>query len=635
MKPAKLITLLNTLLIILIVNGCAMVGVSSLSPGEYIALKRGDLLTSGELSAATQETIKVIGLDEGRCREHSQNCVDILSSTAGIAEERRLSALAELWLQEAMSKAGSSSDIPSTEADIYAWIEVARHAYAYLFFSERSPGERAFEDRQIQVRDYYNYSVQQIVSGLFQQNLSAIEDKSRSYSLDTPRLSGWKVTTDLTGVRFAGDIDLPENLVPASSLVFSGLRSTYRRDGFGAELVAVLDDSLALHRARPYSEMPFPALTALIHFSGEDLAQVLSTQSLEVIVRDPYQDDSIQLHGQQIPLAANFTAGYGLWLAHSGFSRQAIRSLLGHSQGINRPHLYMMQPFDPERRIILMLHGLGSSPEAWVNVANEVLGDESLRQHFQVWQIYYPTNMPLSINHTAIRRTVNETLLELDPTTETLASQGIVLIGHSMGGVLARLMVSSSQGRLWSEFVEQRQLPKAHRQLAQQRLAPLLRFESLPEIKRAIFIAAPHRGTPVAGNRLGRAVSRFVRLPLTLLEEFDDVIRALANTDAESDGAYLRLPNSIDNLSEADPFIRATANLPISPQVHYHSIIAQRDTSVPLEVSDDGIVPYASAHLPGAISEKVFIAGHSVQETAQAILEIRRILHQDLTEYSN
>ena len=134
-----------------------MVGVSSLSPGEYIALKRGDLLTSGELSAATQETIKVIGLDEGRCREHSQNCIDILSSTAGIAEERRLSALAELWLQEAMSKAGSSSDIPSTEADIYAWIEVARHTYAYLFFSERSPGERAFEDRQIQVRDYYNW----------------------------------------------------------------------------------------------------------------------------------------------------------------------------------------------------------------------------------------------------------------------------------------------------------------------------------------------------------------------------------------------------------------------------------------------------------------------------------------------
>ena len=61
-----------------------------------------------------------------------------------------------------------------------------------------------------------------------------------------------------------------------------------------------------------------------------------------------------------------------------------------------------------------------------MNVANEVLGDEILRQHFQVWQIYYPTNMPLPINHTAIRRTVNETLLELDPTAETLASQGIV-----------------------------------------------------------------------------------------------------------------------------------------------------------------------------------------------------------------
>jgi hypothetical protein len=46
-------------------------------------------------------------------------------------------------------------------------------------------------------------------------------------------------------------------------------------------------------------------------------------------------------------------------------------------------------------------------------------------------------------------------------------------------------------------------------------------------------------------------------------------------------------------------------------------------------------VPYRSAHLAGARSEKVIVAGHSVQETPQAILEIRRILHEDIDEFDD
>ena len=50
----------------------------------------------------------------------------------------------------------------------------------------------------------------------------------------------------------------------------------------------------------------------------------------------------------------------------------------------------------------------------------------------------------------------------------------------------------------------------------------------------------------------------------------------------------------------------------------------------PLEESSDGIVPYASAHLDGAVSERVIPSGHSVQETPQAIIEIRQILRSQL-----
>jgi 5,10-methylene-tetrahydrofolate dehydrogenase/methenyl tetrahydrofolate cyclohydrolase len=93
------------------------------------------------------------------------------------------------------------------------------------------------------------------------------------------------------------------------------------------------------------------------------------------------------------------------------------------------------------------------------------------------------------------------------------------------------------------------------------------------------------------------------------------------------------MPNSINNLNADDPFVQVASKLPISPDVDYHSIIAQLDPRLPVEESDDGLVPYRSSHLPGALSEKVIISGHSVQQTAAAILEIQRILKEDIRQY--
>lgn len=380
--------------------------------------------------------------------------------------------------------------------------------------------------------------------------------------------------------------------------------------------------------------MPTTAITALLRFPGENLAQVLSTHEVVLSVHDPYRDARIELHGQRVPLAANFTVNYGLWLARSGFSRQSLRSLFGREQGIENPHLYLMQPYDPDRRIILMIHGLASSPEAWVNVANELMGDEEIRSRFQVWQFYYPTNMPVALNHYEIRQTLDEALWHFDPQGSAAASHDMVLIGHSMGGVISRLMVSSTQGNaLWNQLLAGREFDDGRMQRLREQVGPLMHFEPLPQVERAIFIAAPHRGTEVAGGRLGHFIEGLVRLPLTVLKGFTDVLDDLAHSKGMKAGAdKLRLPNSIDNLDRTDPFVQAAAGLPISPCVRYHSIIGHLDPEVPLTKSDDGLVPYWSAHLDGAASEKIVRSTHSAQGTAPAIIEMRRILHEDIRD---
>lgn len=622
-------------------SGCAGVKVGQISPADYLAQRRGDVLTTGHLSTSAQEVLRVIGADAERCHEDGAACRTALADSQGLTDEQRLSALSEVWLQRALA---AQQRAPGSPEAIDAWLETARHAYAYLFFTARKPRDRAFEDRQTQVRDYYNYAAQQAITGLFgtYQKTSRRDGKPQGPPT-VPQVGDWHIGSDVSAMRLPADAPLPEELVPAASLTFSGLRNTYRRDGFGAELVAVsaertgdVQGDYAPGHAPPYRETPFPAVTALLQFEGADLKEVLQTHALRIGVFDPYRTSSVRIAGQDVPLAANFTSGYGLWLARSDFATQALRSLFGSAEGLTKPRIYLMQPYDPARRTIVMLHGLASSPEAWINVANEVLGDETLRRSYQIWQVYYPTNAPLPLNNHEIRQALEQTLAHFDPTGQAQASRDITLVGHSMGGVLSRLMVSSSGERLWDALSASYPLQGDQRDRIEGQLSPYLRFEPLPQVGNAIFIAAPHRGTPFANNRLARWLSNLITLPVTMLGQLGDISRELvriAPNGNPGSGEPFRIPNSIDNLSDQDPFVRLSSQLPMNPRVRFHSIIGN-DTDLarklPLVDTSDGIVPYSSAHLEGAASELVIPSPHSVQENPLAILEIRRILRAQL-----
>ncbi|WMJ68093.1 alpha/beta hydrolase [Stenotrophomonas sp. 24(2023)] len=634
---------------LLLGSGCAMVTVKQVASTDYLANKRGDVLTTKTLSAASQETLSVVGLDEKLCEKDLPACRTTLLDTEGVSAEQRLSTLSELWVKTAMAlspKPKHAEKEPMSDAAVDAWLEAARYAYAYLFFSGRAPSDRAFEDRQTQVRDYYNYAAEQTASVVFKRaRASALEGEDYNAPVAGER---WTITSDFERLSMPS---IPKQLVSASSVSFVGLRSTYRRDGFGAELVVVMDppklvtplpqadapaDGHAHHRHEDvpqYSEMSSINATALLRFKGDDLDEVLQTSQVLLDVYSPEATEKVELHGEEVPLAGNFTAAYGLWLAQSGFATQSLRTLFGMSEGINEPHIYLMQPYDPNRRIIFMLHGLASSPEAWVNVANEIMGEPELRRQFQVWQVYYPTNAPIALNRYEIAQAFNATLKHFDPSGNSRASRDMVYIGHSMGGVLARLLVSDSGEVLWNDLLANYDLKGERLQRVQAKLGPLLHFQPQPNVERVIFIAAPHKGTDIAGNRLGRLIGKLVRLPLTILGKFEDVFLTLQQAEPQNSGSEkLRIPNSIDNLKASDPFVKAAAQLPIQPGLKYHSIIARRKPEVPLQQSDDGLVPYWSAHLDGAVSEKVITSGHSVQETPQAVLEVRRILREDVKE---
>lgn len=628
------ITLFIQMLLFSILVGCAGVKVSFVKSSDYMQQRRGDILTTGQLSTYTGAALQVFGVDKKKCLDNGAMCRDILTNTIGVHSENRFSSLAELWLEEAKKLDKQPLEDKRIEDLVNAYLETARYSYAYLFMTRRTPEKRSLEDRQTQVRDYYNFAVQQILTTLFEyyrQKPPTALDGQHDIHL---RFGEWNITIRNEDIRFAGKRIMPEELIPASSLSFAGLRNQYRRDGLGAELVAVTSKRVVNMQSveEPFSETPFPAITAVISFPGSTPQEILKTHDVTITSYDPYGRESIELAETEVPIAANFTSGYGLWLARSGFAAQSLLTLIGKGDVLETPRVYLMQPYNPDRHIVIMLHGLASSPEAWINLANEVLGDETLRQNFQIWQIYYPTNAPIAFNHYEIYKAITQTLKNFDPDGKARATQKILLVGHSMGGVLSRLMVSSSGDRLWNAFLKQYSLEGGRLERVKKEIGPYMNFEPLPQVSRAIFIAAPHQGTPVAEIALVRWIAKFIKMPFSMLGRFKEVAQLLVDPSSANPVSLTRSFNSIDNLSGRDPFIQLSSTLPISSQVHYHSIIGNNTPKLSLADSSDGVVPYKSSHLDGADSELVVASGHSVQETPEAIIEIRRIMHLHLKE---
>lgn len=81
------------------------------------------------------------------------------------------------------------------------------------------------------------------------------------------------------------------------------------------------------------------------------------------------------------------------------------------------------------------------------------------------------------------------------------------------------------------------------------------------------------------------------------------------------------------DLSPDSRFMQLT--VPIMPRKNmlYHSIIGNQQNTQDYRKMTDGMVPYWSSHLEGAISETIIPGGHSIHEKSETILELRRILN--------
>ncbi len=273
---------------------------------------------------------------------------------------------------------------------------------------------------------------------------------------------------------------------------------------------------------------------------------------------------------------------------------------------------------------VVFIHGLWSGPWSWSPMIEALEEDPALRDRYQFWTFGYATGDPIPYSAWRLRRALDDARQTFDPGGSDPAFDRMVLVGHSMGGLLAKMMVQDSEGRLW-RLVSDRPFEALAGDPADRELARrVLFYRPRPEVRRVVFIATPHRGSRIDRGRLGRLGARLVRPeePLRLA-----CGRLMARNGPAFFEGPLRtgLPTSIDELMWDSPVLDTLSGLGLTAGVTAHSIIADLHNP-PRAGGSDGLVPYDRAHLDGVASEFLVSSGHLCQEHRAVIGEVRRIL---------
>ena len=482
---------------------------------------------------------------------------------------------------------------------------------AYLQEADEARRDLARNPRDVQRRSDYNFAVARIIDVISRDRLAPWDQPLRCPGPDG-RIWRLRLTSPYPQPEYH-----PSNFefTPSDRYDFRGKLVGERvvKQGLGAPLVVESRnlDYVKLDRFAQGNRL-FYGFTALAKLRGTDA---------ELVLLDPLSREQVTMDGRTHELAGDFQGPLALALAELHPRRRELAGFFSPQKFEDRVRLARLQPYDPRKIPVLFIHGLTNSPATWAPVVEFLRGDPNIRKNYQFWYFSYPTGLPYPLTSAMLRKQLAE-IRQRYP-----GHKDIVVIGHSMGGMISRMLVTDSGMRLWDTFFDRPpdQLPFSEE--TRRMMAGSLIFKPVPHIRRVIFVSASHRGSDMATDFFGRLGAAIIGEPIAEEQVYR---QASAHLRPELRTGRGRLPNSVDLLDPENPFLLTLDELPVSPRVPFHSLIGDRgrggfiDRTKPQ--SSDGIVPYWSSHMPGAQSERIIPSGHWSHLHPLGMVEINRIL---------
>ena len=525
----------------------------------------------------------------------------------------RLFALAELSFAFARK---------SQKSEYY--LAAAVYAYAFLVPTDNAVALRPIDPRNRLAADLYNLGLTLGLTGADADEV-IIETGTRQLPFGSLELAVDPNQFLWGGFRM-------NRFVPVAQFEVRGLRNRYRQAGIGAPLAAELTPTgegksaeLARKRIPPGIRVPVTVFVRI-----KDVQQGIATGAVHGQIELYPADEAtfVEVGGWKVPLELEPTATLAYMLEGAPIWNTEIGGFLSARRLLFRDGLVMLHPYQPGRIPVVLIHGTASSPARWAEMLNELQNDQVLRDRVQFWFFSYNTGNPILLSAKQLRESLRSALHDVDPANRDPSLHRMVLIGHSQGGLLARLMVTDSGDRFWDSVsrvpLADLQMTPEMRDLAETTMF----FTPVPFVTRVVFIATPHRGSFRAAGFTLDVIRRLVTLPLTVVRGIGDVVQQ--NPDALP-AALRTVPTAVENMNPRHRFIRTLSASPIAEGVTTHSIIAVLGEG-PVSSSTDGVVTYESAHLDGVASEMIVRSGHSTQATPDTIEEVRRILREQVKD---
>lgn len=508
------------------------------------------------------------------------------------------------------------------------------HAYLYLFDPGLDLFRNPYDPQFRRACDLYNSSLECAMRLANKQKplrpgeLQVIQTGKKQLHIHVAARGPWR-NEDFDRLEFVNDYEIT-----------TGLSNHHHTYGLGVPLIVV--------RRKPEEASPtekyYPpglsfAATAFLRVmpdTPEDAAAGIHRCLLEL--HDPLWSHDITVSNRLVPLETDLSTPLAHFLDDPAFRERSDATLglmyVGEANEKGLKGLYMLEPYDPKRIPVIMVHGLWSSPTTWMEMFNDLRFFPEIRGRFQFWFFQYPSGQPFWISASQLRETLAELRQTLDPERRNPNLDQMVLVGHSMGGLVSRMQTIESGNEFW-KIVSDRPFEELKIDDEQRRaLAKVVFFHPNPSITRVITMGTPHRGSDFANDYTRLLGKKLIALPEMMVEMNNKLIRDNPGYFHATD--LMTTTTSIDSLAPSCPIFPAMLAAKRSPTVRYHNVIGvlpQDEWLGQFSDEGDGVVSLASARMDDVESELIVPADHmNVHKHPQGVLEVRRILLEHLIE---